>query len=105
LTKNSISIACHKGIKKIPDKKRNQPKDPAYLPDSTEISQYSEDGTGLGVLPARRNIDNAFQFGDLLRGHLTGILSLQRCKLEGTFGISFQYKINPGIAEATYAIE
>tara|TARA_E500000178_G_scaffold325725_1_gene353300 strand:- start:407 stop:568 length:162 start_codon:yes stop_codon:yes gene_type:complete len=51
------------------------------------------------------NIDNAFQFGDLLRGHLTGILSLQRCKLERTFGISFQYKINPGIAEATYAIE
>jgi len=105
LTKNPISITCHNGIKKIPDKKRNQPKDPAYLPDSTQISQYSEDGTGLGVLPARRNIDNAFQFGDLLRGHLTGILSLQRCKLERTFGISFQYKINPGIAEATYAIE
>jgi hypothetical protein len=51
------------------------------------------------------DVDNAFQFGDLLRGHLTGILSLQRCKLERTFGISFHYKINPGIAEATYAIE
>jgi hypothetical protein len=49
--------------------------------------------------------DNAFQLGGLLRGHLTGIISLQRCKLEGTFGISFQYKINPGIAEAAYAVE
>jgi hypothetical protein len=105
LTKNPISITGHKEIKKIPDKKRNQPKDPAYLPDSTQISQYSEDGTGLGVLSSMADVDNAFQFGDLLRRHLTGVLSLQRCKPEKTFGISFQYKINPGIAEATHAVE
>ena len=78
---------------------------PSITADSTQISQYSEDGIGLGVLSSMADVDNAFQFGGLLRCHLTGILSLQRCKLEKTFGISFQYKINPGIAEATYAVE